>query len=153
VADPSTTPVAPFNPAATQVPREGSGCFKPLVIGCGVVLVLLVAGMVAVMLSAPALLRWSLHYAEASLASRLPADTTAAERQRLHQAFEAAGRTKVTDQPGLTRLQAAQRLIIRLSSTSGPLTHPQVRELTESLEAVAGRAPPAPSPVAAGDGG
>jgi hypothetical protein len=143
VADPFTTPVAPFNPAAAQEQRETPGCRRALLIGCGLLLVLVVGGLVALTLEAPAILRWSFRLAEAGIAPRLPADTTPAERQRLHQAFVAAGRVKVGDQAGLARLQAAQRKIMSLSGSTGPLTHQQVRELTEALEAAAGK-PPAP---------
>jgi hypothetical protein len=145
VADPWTTPVAPFKPAAAEEARESPGCRKALLIGCGLLLVLAVAGFVAITLEAPAILRWSFRLAEASISPRLPADATPEERRRLHLAFEAAGRTKVADQPGLARLQRAQGKIMALSNSSAPLTHQQMRELTEALEAVARQPPPAPA--------
>jgi hypothetical protein len=149
VADPFTTPVAPFNPAATQEPSEGSGCGKPALIGCGLLLVLVVAGMVAITLEMPALLRWSFRLAEAGLTPRLPADATAAERQRLRLAFQAAGRINVGDQAALARLQLAQKKVLALSGSTGPLTRQQLRELTEALEAAAGKPPPpVPAPGA-----
>lgn len=137
MADPSTTPVSPFNPAATQVPRDGPGCSKPLLIGCGFLLLLVVVGVVVIRIEAPAIFRWTFRVAETSLTPRLPADTTPAERQRLHQAFEAAGRSIGTDQTDLANLQRVQREIMALSGSQAPLTHQQVRELTEALEAVA----------------
>jgi hypothetical protein len=145
VADPSTTPVSPFNPAAAQVPRDGPGCSKPLLIGCGFLLLLLVVGVVVIRIEAPAIFRWTFRVAETSLTPRLPADTAPAERQRLHQAFEAAGRSIGTDQTDLANLQRVQREIMALSGSQAPLTHQQVRELTEALEAVAHkRGAPAP---------
>ena len=137
MADPSTTPVSPFNPAAAQVPRDGPGCSKPLLIGCGLLLLLLVVGVVVIRIEAPAIFRWTFRVAETSLTPRLPADATPAERQRLHQAFEAAGRSIGTDQTDLANLQRVQREIMALSGSQAPLTHQQVRELTEALEAVA----------------
>ena len=137
MADPSTTPVSPFNPAADQVPRDGPGCSKPLLIGCGLLVLLLVAGVVVIRIEAPAIFRWTFRVAETSLTPRLPADTTPEERQRLHQAFEAAGRSIGTDQADLANLQRVQREIMALSGSQAPLTHQQVRELTEALEAVA----------------
>jgi hypothetical protein len=143
VADPWTTPVAPFKPAAAPEARETPGCRKALLIGCGLLALLLVAGLVAITLEAPAILSWSFRLAESSITPRLPADATPAERQRLHLAFAAAGRTKVADQAGLAKVQGAQRKIMALSNSTGALTHQQVRELTEALEAAAGK-PPAP---------
>jgi hypothetical protein len=147
VANPSTTPVSPFNPAVAQVPRDGPGCSKPLLIGCGFLLLLLVVGVVVIRIEAPAIFRWTFRVAETSLTPRLPADTTPEERQRLHQAFEAAGRSIGTDQADLANLQRVQREIMALSGSQAPLTHQQVRELTEALEAVAHkRGAPAPAP-------
>lgn len=148
MADPSTTPVSPFNPAAVQVPRDGPGCSKPLLIGCGLLVLLLVAGVVVIRIEAPAIFRWTFRVAETSLAPRLPPDTTPAERQRLHLAFEAAGRSIGTEQVDLANVQRVQRQIMALSGSQAPLTHQQVRELTEALETmVHKRATPGPVPV------
>ena len=149
MADPSTTPVSPFNPSAVQVPRDGPGCSKPLLIGCGLVLLLLVVGVVVIRVEAPAIIRWTFRLTEASLTPRLPADATPAERQRLHQAFAAAGRAVGTEQTDLANLQRVQHQIIALSGSQAPLTHQQVRELTEALESLAhrpGTPVPAPAP-------
>ena len=136
MADPSTTPVSPFNPAAVQVPRDGPGCSKPLLIGCGLLLLLLGAGIVLIRVEAPAIFRWTFHVAETSLTPRLPADATPAERQRLHQAFAAAGRSVGADQADLGNLQRVQREIMTLSGSQAALTHQQLRELTAALEAL-----------------
>ncbi len=145
MADPSTTPVSPFNPAAVQVPRDGPGCSKPLLIGCGFLLLLLVVGVIVIRIEAPAFVRWTFRLTETSLTPRLPADTTPEERQRLHRAFEAAGRSIGSDQTDLASLQRVQREIMALSGSTAPLTHQQVRELTEALEAlVHKRGAPAP---------
>jgi hypothetical protein len=149
VADPSTTPASPFNPSAVQVPRDGPGCSKPLLIGCGLVLLLLVVGVVVIRIEAPAIIRWTFRLAETSLAPRLPADATPAERQRLHQAFEAAGRSVGSEQTDLANLQRVQREMMALSGSQAPLTHQQVRELSEALESLAhkpGLPVPAPRP-------
>ncbi len=148
MADPSTTPVSPFNPSAVQVPRDGPGCSKPLLIGCGLVLLLLVVGVVVIRIEAPAIIRWTFRLTEASLTPRLPADATPAERQRLHQAFAAAGRAVGTEQTDLANLQRVQHQIIALSGSQAPLTHQQVRELTEALESLTHR-PRTPVPVPA----
>jgi hypothetical protein len=150
VADPSTTPVSPFNPAAVQVPRDGPGCSKPLLIGCGLLILLAGAGLLVIRFEAPAIFRWVFRMTEASMTPRLPADATPAERRRLHQAFESAGRSIGGDQTDLATLQRVQGEIMALNRSQAPLTHQEVRELTEALEALS-HPPPAP-PAAPGTG-
>lgn len=149
MADPSTTPVSPFNPAAVQVPRDGPGCSKPMLIGCGLLLLLLGVGFVVIRIDAPAIFRWAFRLWETSLTPRLPADATPAERSRLHQAFEAAGRSIGGDQTDLAALQRVQGQIMALSRSDAPFTHQEVRELTEALEALARKPAPPPAPGAA----
>jgi hypothetical protein len=157
VAEPSGTPVSPFNPAAAQVPREGPGCSKPLLIGCGVLLLLLGVGVVVLRVELPDIVRWWFRQLDATLAPRLPADTTQAERQRLHQAFAAAGRAASTGQIDIGSMQRFQRKLMALTDPEIRLTHKDVQELTESLEAMsrgpdaaAPRQPAAPAPPAPG---
>jgi hypothetical protein len=145
--EPSTTPASPFHPAAAQVPRDGPGCSKPLLIGCGVVLLLLGVGAVVLRVELPSIVRWWFHSLEATLAPRLPADLSPAERQRLHRAFEAAGRAASTGQVDIANLQPFQRQLIALKDPDVRLSHKDVRDLTESLEALS-RAPGAPGPGA-----
>jgi hypothetical protein len=154
VAEPSTDPVSPFNPAAAQVPREGPGCSKPLLIGCGVVLLLLLVGVVIFRIEFPGIVRWWFHQLDATLAPRLPADATAAERQRLHRAFEAAGRAAATGQVDIGSMQRFQRKLMALADPEVRLSRKDVQELSETLEAMSrgpGAAPPSqpPAPLAA----
>lgn len=149
MADPASTPASPFRPSAVEVPRDGPGCSKPLLLGCGFLLLLVVIGFVILRIEAPAMLRWMFRAAETSLAPRLPADTTPAERARLHRAFEAAGRSiGGGDQADLANLQRVQRELMTLIGSEAPLTRQQVRELTESLEALAHRSPAPAGPPA-----
>ena len=83
-----TPPTTPFADAPIE-PRAG-GCSKPALIGCGVVFLLLgIAGLVFV-LKAKNLLVWSLEKVRAGNAANLPADATAADRERFNAAFVAA---------------------------------------------------------------
>jgi hypothetical protein len=157
VAEPSSTPVSPFNPAASQVPREGPGCSKPLLIGCGALLLLLGVGVVVFRVELPDIVRWWFRQLDATLVARLPADTTQAERQRLHAAFAAAGRAASTGQIDIGSMQRFQRKLMALTDPEVRLTHKDVQELTESLEALsrapgaaAPRQPGAPAPPAPG---
>jgi hypothetical protein len=152
VAEPSTTPASPFNPGVPQVVRDGPGCSKPMWIGCGVVLVLLVLGAGAVLLvtEMPAIARWLFRYYETAITPRLPADLSAAERARLHAAFEAAGHSNLGGSPAdFENMQRFQHLMLRLASPDVRITHRDVEELSSILEALGHRAPPPASHPAA----
>jgi hypothetical protein len=143
----SSTPVSPFNPPITQVPRGGPGCGKPLLIGCGVLVLLFAAGLVTLAVEWRAVLRGYFQVLEASLAPRLPADLTPAERDRLHRAFAGAASFDAADETKLPALQRLQRKVVLLSGSQTPLSHRDVQELAENLEALH-RLPPAAAPPA-----
>jgi hypothetical protein len=140
----SSKPVSPFNPPVTQVPRGGPGCGKPLLIGCGVLLLLLAAGLVTLAVEWRTVLRGYFQVLEASLAPRLPADLTAAERDRLHRAFAGAASFDAADETRLPALQRLQRKVVLLSGSQAPLSHRDVQELAENLEALHRPPPGAP---------
>jgi hypothetical protein len=135
VAEPST-PVSPFNPPITQVPRGGPGCGKPLLIGCGVLALLFVGGLITVAVEWRAVLRGYFEVLDATLAPRLPADLSAAERDRLHRAFAGAADLDAANETELPALQRLQRRIVQLSGSQEPLSHRDVAELTADLEAL-----------------
>jgi hypothetical protein len=143
VAEPQTTPVSPWNPAAAPVARDGPGCSKPLLLGCGALLVLLGIGAVAFVIAAPSLaprmMRWWFHTLETTLEPRLPADLSPAERQRLHRGFEEAARAAGSGKADLASMRAFQRKMMKLMPVADPqvkLSHKDVQDLTESLEAL-----------------
>jgi hypothetical protein len=152
VTEPSTTPAAPFNPQAVQqVPRGGPGCSKPLITGCAIVLLLFAAGAVVFVVELPRIVHWWFETFEATIAPRLPADLSHAERDRLHRAFVAAHEAVSTGQADIANLQSFQRKLLALADPKVKLTHQDVLELTEALEKLAqkpGAAPQAPSPPA-----
>jgi hypothetical protein len=145
----SPKPVSPFNPPITQVPRGGPGCGKPLVIGCGVLLLLFAAGLITLAVEWRAVLRGYFQVLETSLAPRLPADLTPAERDRLHRAFAGAASFDAADETRLPALQRLQRKVVLLSGSQEPLSHRDVQDLAEDLEALHRPPPPAaPAPPA-----
>ena len=144
----------PFAEAPGDPP---GGCSRPLLVGCGLAVVL--AGLVLLVLLwkaqdlIPATVRWALAQFEQQVAGMLPDDVSEAERQRLADAFDAATDALAdgsADPAALQRLQGQLMDVAR----AGSLTREQVLGLIEALEAVAGeRAPPPPAePPAATDG-
>jgi hypothetical protein len=150
-------PPSPFTPRPTPPgPPSGRGCSKPTLIGCGALLVLLGIGAILFMVKAPAILRWWFGKLEAQVMGQLPPDLSAAERERLHDAFAAVDRGVASGKLDAAGLQQMQKKLVQLGSKPNrQLTREDVRELTVALERLAGRAPspapperpaPAPSP-------
>ncbi|HVT59810.1 MAG TPA: hypothetical protein VHR45_15590 [Thermoanaerobaculia bacterium] len=141
MAEPST-PQAPFDPTA---PRGGPGCSKPLLIGCGMVLLLVAVFAVVVIANLPAITRWWFNTIEASLEPRLAPDVTPAERQRLKSAFSSAGRLAEAGKVDMNKLPAFQRQLLALSDPKRRLSRKDVQELTRTLDELTGK--PAPPPT------
>jgi hypothetical protein len=87
--EPPTTP-SPFNPQRTRAAAGGPSRAKPLLIGCGVLLVLLGIAAVVLVAKQAQLVGWVYSRLEAQIVAKLPPEVTAEERQRLSQAFDAA---------------------------------------------------------------
>ena len=137
---PPVPPAAPFNPTAPAA-RPGPGCSKPALIGCGVLLVLLGIGAIAFVVKAPSIVAWMFNKLEADVVARMPPDATQKERERLRIAFDDAAdsiRTGKADQTQLQKLQA-EMMQIAQKPPGQTLTRDEVRELTEALEALAGK--------------
>jgi hypothetical protein len=137
---PPAIPATPFNPGAPSA-RPGPGCSKPALIGCGVLLVLIGIGAVIFAVKAPAIVAWMFNKLEADVVSRMPPDATPDERARLRTAFAdavASIRTGKADQTQLQKLQS-EMMQIAQKPPGQTLTRDEVRELTEALEALAGK--------------
>lgn len=132
-------PAVPFDGEPSQL----AGCGKPAVIGCLVLLLLLVIGLLVLMWKAQDILSFALNEYRAAIESSLPDDLSAEERERLARAFDAAIEAFET---GDIRPEDAQLLQRALSSPPTPgerLDRQQVLELIERLEAIgAGRSSP-----------
>ncbi|HVT15349.1 MAG TPA: hypothetical protein VHQ90_04080 [Thermoanaerobaculia bacterium] len=142
---PSPSVPSPFDPRPES--RSGPGCSKPLLLGCGAVLVLLGIGAVVFVVEAPTLFRKILDSMAGSLEPRLPPDLTPQERQRLHAAFAAAGRAVENKKADLRKAQAFQRKLLAVSDPQKPLTRQDVLDLIRALEDLAGQSPSTAPPL------
>ena len=150
--EPPPPPASPFNPTPQPaIPRGGSGCPKPLIIGCLAVLVVggiaLLGGFWWITNNVDRLMTLMLEQTEKTIFAQLPQDVTSEERDRLREAFQGA-RRRVASAGGSQEIaQEAQKLNMALLDVSGKgtkLTREDVRRLTESLESFAsGGGPPA----------
>lgn len=135
---PPSTPVSPFNPGRPRAAGGGSGK-RPLLIGCGALLVLL--GIAAVLLVAKQaeLVSWVFHKMEAQILAKLPPDVTPEERQRLGQAFEAATEAVGSGKADPAKANELNFELLELAQAGRQITREEVQELTRQLEEVAGK--------------
>jgi hypothetical protein len=169
MAQPGSVPPPPLEPTPFGRPLEPRparrGCGKPVMIGCGVLLVLL--GIAAILLIANArrfsgaLLGWSLANLEKQIFAAMPPEVTPEERERLRAAFAAAlttlrsGRFDPQRHPEV--LSQVQSEMMQIATSQGKITREDVLDLTRALEAIAAGAPadeqpaggtePAPAPA------
>ena len=133
---------APLLPPGPGRP-PGRGCSKPLLIGCGAVLVLLAAGLMLMIFNAPKLVQWSFTKMEEDIMGRLGPDVTPEDRARLATAFEGARRAMETGKMELSKVQAFQNKILEVAPANRKLSRKDVEGLTLVLEDLAGKKPPA----------
>ncbi len=137
-----TPPPAPQPFASAPIEPRAGGCGKPVFVGCGVALVLLGILGVVFVVKAKDLLVWSLGKAKAGITANLPADVTAADRERFETAFAAAAaniKAGKMDPAALQRLQ--RRLMQAVQKPQGQLTREEFLALTSALEQLGGIAP------------
>jgi hypothetical protein len=139
------TPASPWNPtpAATRG-RTGPGCSKPLLIGCGVLLLVLGIGAVVFLVRMPSIVQWWFQKLEGVLEAHLPTDVTAPEKARYHAAFVSARRSLASGRVDASRMQPFQSRLLSISGSEKAMTHQQLYDLTVSLEQLAGQHPQAP---------
>lgn len=131
----------PFNPQPTEPQKSGSGCSRPLLIGCGVLLVLLGVGALILALNAGKLATWAFDKFEEQIQAQLPDDIPAADRQRLGQAFDHLGESIQDGTADPTKLRLAQTKMRDMALDTSKITVEDVRELAALLEDAAGRPP------------
>lgn len=151
--EPPPPPASPFNPTPQPaIPRGGSGCPKPLIIGCLAVLVVgglaLLGGFWWIGSNLDRLLTFTLSQTETTVFAQLPQDVTPQERDRLRGAFQAA-RQRISSAGSSQEIaQQAQQLnmeLLAVTRKGAGLTREDVQRLTETLERFAsgGGGPPA----------
>ncbi|HJX28939.1 MAG TPA: hypothetical protein VJ885_13590 [Thermoanaerobaculia bacterium] len=135
---------SPFNPTPGGRPPGRSGCSKPLLIGCGAVLLLLGIGLIAMIYNAPKIVQWSFKAMEQDILGRLGPDVAPEDRARLVAAFEDARGAVAGNKVDVTKLQPFQNKVMEVAPANKKLTREEVLELTRALEELAGKKPPSP---------
>jgi hypothetical protein len=155
---PPTPPPRPFSGEPRDLGSRG-GCGRPLLLGCGVLIVLLgIAGIVFVA-KAKDILAYAMGELQQQVTAALPPEVTTDERTRLARGFDAAMERIAAGKVEPPALYALQRQLMKAAekAPAGTLTHDDVLDLLSALERVGGllEAPPAgeePAPAPA-DGG
>jgi len=132
----------PFNnPQPTEPKKSGTGCSRPLLIGCGVLLVLLGVGALILALNAGKLATWAFDKLEEQIEAQLPKDIPAEDRQRLGRAFDHLRESIQDGTADPTQLRLAQTKMRDMALDPSEITAEDVRELSALLEDAAGRPP------------
>ncbi len=123
----------PFEPS----PATLSGCGKPAVIGCLVLLALVAVGMIVLVTQSNRLLGWTMTQVKAQVLSELPEDVASPEeRERLSNAFDAASAALAAGDIEPEDLAALQRVVAEVQASGGKLNAEQVEEITPLLERI-----------------
>jgi hypothetical protein len=123
-----------------------------VVVGCAAVLLVgalaTLGGLYYLATHLSSILNRSFQQMEKEVTAVLPPDVTPAERQRLHQAFAAAGAAAAhPDKMDPMKLNHLQGELFSVSRKGKDLTRQDVANLTRALEDLAG---PSPAPAAPG---
>lgn len=146
MAEPRPLPPLPKPFAAEPRPlRAGAGgCGRGVWIGCGTTLVVFLIAALALTLKADEMMVWLLGKLEQNIAANLPADLTAAERERFEASFGELARAVEDGTVDPAALQALQSRLFQISAdVERGLSREQVLELTADVERAAGLSPPA----------
>jgi hypothetical protein len=130
-------PPEPFGPEAAQL----SGCGKPAVVGCLVLLVVVGVGLGMLTWKARDLLVYAVGEYRVAVFESLPEDISVEERQRLDAAFDGAIATIESGDLDAAALQGLQGALASPPRPGEVLDRKDVLELTRALEAVAGIEP------------
>ncbi|MEP7008777.1 MAG: hypothetical protein ABJC13_00490 [Acidobacteriota bacterium] len=147
MSEPLEFPPPPFTPAPLE-PSERSGCRKALLFGCGGVFLILALCLVGMVVKAPEIMRAMLGYLEDDYTGKLAPNIPAADRERLHRAFQGARSDPTKLMQDRAALEAFQAQVMDLGAKP-QLSREDVVGLAGVLERLSGTAaPPAPGPSA-----
>lgn len=127
-------PSEPFSAEAAQL----SGCGKPAVVGCLVLLVLVGVGLGVLAWKARDLLVFAVGEYRTAVFEALPEDVSLEERERLGAAFDAAIAAVESGDLDPAALQGLQGALASPPRPGEALDREEVLELIRALEAVAG---------------
>ena len=137
-------PIVPGRPFTGEPRRAPGGCSRPILFGCGGLVVLL--GIVAIIfiVKAKDLLAWTMRELETQVVAAWPDDATADERARLDRGFAAALDKIQQGQVEPPALFALQRQLSKAAEKAQKkqLTRDDVLDLLSALERVGGLLPP-----------
>lgn len=128
-------PARPFQPERARAPY-GPGCAKPLALGCGLFLLLGIAGLVVMTLKRYEILEWSLLAMRPEIERRLAADATEEEKARVVSAVNAAAARARSGKMDMPALQSVQLKFFGLGSKQ-KLTSQELADFLTTLEAFA----------------
>ena len=134
--DDEVTP-QPFEPG----PAGLSGCGKPAVLGCLILVVLFGVGLLLLMSQSPKLLRWTMEQTRSRVMEALPADVEQGERERLDAAFDAAIEALAAGRVDPGSLAKLQQVAGALPQPGETLSRAEILEMTRLLEEIAGLEP------------
>ena len=135
---PPSTPPAPFHPGRPRPAGGGSGK-RPLLIGCGALLVLLGIAAIFLVAKRAELVGWLYQKLEAQILAKLPEDVTPEERQRLGRAFDSAADAIGAGTVDLAKADRLNSKLLELGQAGRPITREEVLGLIRDLEEVAGK--------------
>lgn len=137
---PPSTPPSPFHPGRPSA--GGASGKRPLLIGCGVLLVLLGIAAVVLVAKRAEFVGWMFQKLEAQILAKLPEDVTPGERQRLDQAFDAAATAIGAGTADQAKAEQLNSVLLELAQGGRQITREDVLKLTRALEEVAGKKSP-----------
>lgn len=141
--EPPSTPASPFQPGS---PRTGGGPSRtrPLLIGCGALLVLLGIAAVVLVVKMPDLVQWVFHRLEQQVMAQLPPDLTPEERERLDRAFDAAAEAIGQNKADPNKAQALNTQLMEFGRPGRRISREDALKLLQALEDTAGIQPGSP---------
>lgn len=140
MTEPAPAPESPFAPSSEPTTPAGGGCGKPLILGCGLLLVLVGVAAVLFVLKLPTIVAWAFHRMEDQIVRQLPDDVTPADRERLKQAFEDAAAALREGEVAPAAAERVQSKLLEVARKKpSEIDRQDILQLSEALEEMAGK--------------